>query len=221
MQTRHGNIFMNYFFVLLLSNLATLGLTPLMIRLATRLKLLIDRPGGRKIHSAPVPRVGGLAMVLGVIPALLLYGGFDQLTIFLLAGAAVIVVFALVDDTVGLGYRTKFLGQGLAALIVILLGKLCFFSLLFPSNAINWPIWLSLPFTLLVILSVTNAINLADGLDGMAGGIMLQVFLCISLIAYGNGNAYLTLLAVAVVGALFAFLKGSRPSDLCSLPPKI
>ncbi len=113
----HGphDLGMNYFFVLLLSNLATLGLTPLMIRLATRLKLLIDRPGGRKIHSAPVPRVGGLAMVLGVIPALLLYGGFDQLTIFLLAGAAVIVVFALVDDTVGLGYRTRLSGLAISS----------------------------------------------------------------------------------------------------------
>lgn len=205
-QRHYSNTFMNYFFVLLLSTLTTLGLTPLMIRLAARLKL-IDRPGGRKIHPAPVPRVGGLAMVLGIIPALFLYGGFDQLTAFLLAGAAVLVAFALADDTVGLGYKTKFLGQGLAALIVTMLAKLCAFSLLFPPNTINLPAWLSLPFTLLVILSVTNAINLADGLDGMAGGIMLQVFLCISLIAYGSGNTYITLLAVAVVGALFAFLR--------------
>lgn len=197
---------MNYFFVLLLSTLTTLGLTPLLIRLASRIKL-IDFPGGRKIHSAPIPRVGGLAMVLGVIPALLLYGGFDQLTSFVLAGAGVIVAFALVDDTVGLGYKTKFLGQGLAALIVILLGKLCVFSLFFHPTLLTWPTWLTLPFTVLVILTVTNAINLADGLDGMAGGIMLQVFLCLSLMAYSSGNTFIAILAVAVVGALFAFLR--------------
>ena len=197
---------MNYFFVLLLSTLTTLGLTPLLIRLASRLKL-VDFPGDRKIHSSPVPRVGGLAMVLGVVPALLLYEGFDQMTTILLAAAGILVGFALADDTIGLGYRTKFLGQGLAALIAILVGKLCAFSLLFCPYAINWPSWLSLPFTLLIILAVTNAINLADGLDGMAGGIMLLVFLCISLIAYTDHNTVITLLAIAFVGALFAFLQ--------------
>ncbi len=197
---------MNYFFVLLLSTLTTLGLTPMLIRLASRMNLL-DFPGERKIHSAPIPRVGGVAMVLGTIPALLLYGGFDQLTSVLLTGTAVIVAFALVDDTVGLGYKTKFLGQTLAALIVILIGQLNVFSSLFHSIEINWPLWFTLPFTLLVILAVTNAINLADGLDGMAGGIMIQVFICLALVSYHGHNTFTTLLAVAVVGALFGFLR--------------
>ena len=198
--------FMNYFFVLLLSTLTTLGLTPMLVRLASRLKL-VDFPGGRKIHFSPVPRVGGLARGLGRVPALLLYGGFDQFTAVLLFSTGVIVAFALADDSVGLGYKTKFLGQSLGALIVILLNKLCFLSLLFQPNAINWPIWVTLPFTLLVVLTVTNAINLADGLDGMAGGIMIQVFLCISFMAYGGNNAFITVVAVAVVGALFGFLR--------------
>lgn len=200
------NKFMNYFFVLLLSTLTTLGLTPMLIRLSSHLHL-VDLPGERKIHSSPVPRVGGLAMVLGIVPALLIYGGFDHTTSVLLIATAVLTVFALIDDMVGLGYKTKFLGQTLAAITIILLGRLCLFSVLFQAYKIDWPIWFSLPFTLLIILTVTNAINLADGLDGMAGGIMIQVFICLGLMAYQGHNTIITLLSVAVVGALFAFLR--------------
>ena len=114
----------------------------------------------------------------------------------------------VIDDFKGVGYKGKLVGQIVAALVVILYGgiKIQSLGMLLPDEVLL-PGWLAIPLTLLVIVGVTNAINLADGLDGLAGGISILTFICIGYLAYRGENTGILLISVSVVGAIFGFLR--------------
>lgn len=198
---------MIYLSTLLLSLFITLTLIPICRRLAFRLHAL-DIPNDRKMHSTPVPKSGGLAMALGtLIPvALWPHGGEMVRSIFI--GAGIVVLFGLVDDFRDLSYKVKFLGQVAAGLVVILYGgiKITSLGMLLPEGFLL-PDWVAVPLTLVVIVGVTNAVNLSDGLDGLAAGISILSFALIGYLAYRCENAAFAMLAFAVVGALFGFLR--------------
>jgi UDP-GlcNAc:undecaprenyl-phosphate GlcNAc-1-phosphate transferase len=198
---------MIYFSTLLFSMFATLALVPILRRYAMRIHYM-DKPCERKMHSVPVPRVGGIAMAVGALVPVLLWASRDQVGLAILAGAWIIVVFGIVDDVKELGYRSKFAAQLAAALVVILFGdlKIRFLGTLLPEGCLLPP-WLAVGLTALVILGVTNAVNLSDGLDGLTGGIMLMIFICIGFLAYRGEQYVIALLAVAVMGAIFGFLR--------------
>jgi UDP-GlcNAc:undecaprenyl-phosphate GlcNAc-1-phosphate transferase len=107
-----------------------------------------------------------------------------------------------------LGFKTKFAGQFAAALIIIIYGgvKIKSLGMLLPDGVLL-PDWLAMPLTFIVIVGITNAINLSDGLDGLAGGISLLSFLCIGYLAYSAGYLGIALLSAATVGAIFGFLR--------------
>ena len=198
---------MLYLSTTLLAAIITVSLIPLVIRLAVRFQM-VDVPGPRKVHACPVPRVGGVAMALGAFVPLILWTAGSGFVRAYLAGAAVLVAFGLVDDLRGLGYRTKFLGQILAAIAVVVYGGIRVDSLgtLLP-DALPVPGWFAVPLSVIVIVGVTNAFNLTDGLDGLAGGISLLVFCCIGYLAYLSGNNDVLLFSLALAGAIFGFLR--------------
>jgi len=187
--------------------LLTVVAVPLLTRLAPRLSL-VDHPGERKVHSAPMPRVGGLAMALGALAPTVYWLGGDRFVLAYLAGAGVQTAFGVADDRLDLKPRWKFLGQAGAALIVIFYGGVRITSLgaLLPEDFLL-PVWISVPVTLVAIIGVTNAINLADGLDGLAGGISLLSISCIGFLAYLEGDYNIGLVALALSGATFGFLR--------------
>ena len=130
-----------YAFVLALS-LASV-LIPVLIRVAGPLGLT-DRGGGRKIHTGLTPRTGGIAIVLGALaPALLWVPLRTDLRAFLIA-AAVLFVFGLLDDRFNLDFRLKLLGQGIAALIVVVLGGTLIAHMPFLSEDV-WTLALAVP----------------------------------------------------------------------------
>lgn len=198
---------MLYLSTTLLAAIITVSLIPLVIRLAVRYQM-VDAPGPRKVHTSPIPRVGGVAMAMGAFVPLMLWTTGGVFVQAYLAGAAVLVAFGLLDDLRGLGYRTKFLGQVLAALAVVVYGGVRIDSLgtLLPE-ALALPEWFSIPLSVVAIVGVTNAFNLTDGLDGLAGGISLLVFCCIGYLAYLSGNNDVLLLSLALAGAIFGFLR--------------
>lgn len=189
------------------SVLITIVMTPLLSTVAIR-NNLVDRPGGRKIHSRPVPCIGGISMACGVFVPLLFWQHADRFVTAFLAGAAVLVLFGLLDDLQDLPPRAKFCGQILAALVVIIGGGVQINSLgtLLP-DMVRLPSAVAVPLTLVAIIGVTNAINLADGLDGLAGGICLLTFAALVCLAYLVGNQVIGLIALAMVGVLFGFLR--------------
>ncbi len=157
----------------------TIALVPFFRGLAVKINAL-DVPNERKVHKYPMPKSGGIAMALGAfIPILLWFpsGNFTRATII---GAGIVVLFGLLDDMKDLGFKTKFAGQFAAALIVIIYGgvKIKSLGMLLPDGVLL-PDWLAMPLTFIVIVGITNAINLSDGLGGLAGGISLLSFLCI------------------------------------------
>jgi UDP-GlcNAc:undecaprenyl-phosphate GlcNAc-1-phosphate transferase len=192
---------------LLLSLFTTMVLIPIFKNYAVILHA-IDVPNGRSMHTFPRPKIGGIAMACGMLIPVLMWSPRGELTSAVIIGAAIIVIFGFIDDQRDLSYKTKLIGQILAALIVVLHGGVTIKSLgIFLPDGVLLPDQLSIPLTVLVIVGVTNAVNLSDGLDGLAGGIALLCFSCIGIIAYQAGDYGMAILSVAVVGAIFAFLR--------------
>lgn len=206
---------MTYFFSFVVALILTIALIPVLVRLAFHLNIL-DIPDKRKVHSIPVPRIGGLAIAMGVFLPVIIGQYSSDLTRAYLAGASVLVVTGLVDDWKGLDYKIKFAGQLAAALIFIFWSGIKITSLgsLLPDDFIC-PHWISIPLTVIAIVGVTNAINLADGLDGLAGGICFLSLACIAYLAYQVDHASVLFLSVALAGAVFGFLRfNTHPATL-------
>jgi UDP-GlcNAc:undecaprenyl-phosphate GlcNAc-1-phosphate transferase len=200
---------------LLLAVFLTIALIPLCSRLAFALNA-VDIPDARRVHSKPTPRSGGMAMALGVFIPVLLWVPLDTFAKTFLVSAALIVLFGLLDDIRSLPYQAKFGAQWAAALIVVLWGGIEIRSLgeILPTG-MHLPHWLGASLATFVIVGVTNAVNLSDGLDGLAGGISMLGFICIGFMAYEGGEATTTLLSIAFVGAVFGFLRfNTYPANL-------
>jgi len=198
---------MIYMTSLLISLFITITLIPIFRKAALHLHA-VDFPNERKIHDHPMPKSGGLAIAIGTLVPILLLSKADQFLVAISVGSLVLVIFGMVDDFKDLSYGVKFIGQAAAALIVIFIGGLEIRSLgmLLPDGVVL-PHWVSIPLTLVVIVGVTNAINLSDGLDGLAGGISLLSFMLIGYLAYQAENILVALLCCGVLGSIFAFLR--------------
>ena len=201
---------MLYFPTLFLSLFITVTLIPILRTMAMKAHV-VDIPNERKVHSKPMPKVGGIAFALGALIPVLFLRNFMPLDKFIWAvmiGASIIVIFGFLDDIKNLGYRIKFFGQVTASLVVMFYGEVSVNSLgsLLPEGMMLPPV-VAIPLTLVTIVGVTNAINLADGLDGLAGGISLLSFACLGYLAYRVDCSSIAFLSVAMVGGLFGFLR--------------
>jgi UDP-GlcNAc:undecaprenyl-phosphate GlcNAc-1-phosphate transferase len=179
-------------------------LVPPLREYSGRLQLL-DIPDTRKIHAVAVPRCGGIGIAAGALIPVLLWGTLDPAMQAYLVGAAIIIAFGLWDDFRPLNFKWKLVGQVAAAMTVMQGGVLIeHVPLLGIERA---PHWLAYPITAVFLIGVTNAINLIDGLDGLAGGCMLLTLSAFAVLAYGTNCPNPVLIALASMGALFGFLR--------------
>ncbi|MGH9563508.1 MAG: MraY family glycosyltransferase [Terracidiphilus sp.] len=196
---------MMYGMPFLMAMVVTMAWLPLFGRLATKWGI-VDRPGVRKVHAAPIARIGGLAMAVGVLVAALIVIPLGPHERYFLAAAMVLTLFGVADDRFDLDYRLKLLGQLLAVLLVVWGAEIQIHWITLDER-VMLPPWLSLPLTVLFLIGVTNAINLADGLDGLAGG---TTFLCLgalAMLAHSGGQSVCAALAFAFAGAVLGFLR--------------
>lgn len=193
------------FFSFMGSLILCMALIPTLSASAGRLQF-IDVPRDRHVHREPIAKVGGIAFAVATFVAVLVWAPKDQLILSSLLGGAVILMFGIWDDRVGLSYGMKFAGQILAAVIVVVFAGIRISSLPFLDDLLI-PVWLSVPLTVMVIVGVTNAVNLSDGLDGLAGGLALISFAGIAYLAYQVNEILLVLLTVSVLGGLLGFLR--------------
>ena len=184
--------------------LLTAILMPFAIRLAPALGL-VDYPDARKVHTRAIPRCGGLAMVIGVAIPLLWYLPPNTPLLYLFIAAAVIVLFGLFDDRNNLNYRWKFFGQIFAVLIVMQGGILIHRVPLMEFE--NAPQWLSYGLTFIFILGVTNAVNLTDGLDGLAAGTTLVALVVLFALTQLSDNSNAAFISLTVIGGILGFLR--------------
>ena len=180
-------------------------LVPFFIRHAPALRLIDVPTEERKVHGHAIPRSGGLGIAIGFFVTALLVLDASKELLTLLAALAVIAGFGLVDDRRNLSFRWKFLGQGVAALILIS-GGVVIERVPFCGME-PMPLWFSAPLTLLFIVGVTNAVNLTDGLDGLAAGNCLLSLVLIAVLSLQAQQVEFAILALAAVGALLGFLR--------------
>ena len=163
----------------------------------------VDIPNERKVHSEETPRLGGLGIFLSFLICFYFLGEFNSITLSLIAGAAIIVIVGICDDICNIRPRYKLLGQVAAATIIIFNGNIIF--------EINAPLYLEIIITYMWILGVTNAVNLIDGMDGLASGLALIGFVALGVAASLQGNVYFTTLCFVMVGSILGFLRFNLP----------
>jgi UDP-GlcNAc:undecaprenyl-phosphate GlcNAc-1-phosphate transferase len=176
-----------------------------MIRYAPLLGL-IDEPDPRKVHSRPVARVGGIGIVIGTLIAVVAALPANELVQAFVAGSLVLLLFGLADDRMELGHYVKFIGQFVAAGIMVFWGDLYVTRIPdFLGGTI--PPTLGIPFTIFAVVGVINAINHSDGLDGLAGGESLLSLLAIFVLSYLGDGPQAALIAAAAIGGILGFLR--------------
>ena len=201
---------------LFLACLVSALLTPLLRRFALKHRLFDDHVSTRKVHGRPIPRLGGLAIAAAFYAPLLallvetssvgdVFYASSRMAWAFLAGGAVICGLGLLDDIRGSGAGIKFLVQFAVA------GTLYYFG--FRIEMLSLPFFgtvslgaLSLLFTLLWIVGVINAMNLIDGLDGLAAGVGLFAVATSFVLAATRGDAIMMLFMAALAGGLLGFL---------------
>lgn len=182
----------------------SLLLTPLVKRFARWIGAT-DQPNHRKVHKKPMARLGGLSIYIAFLAGLLILQPESGYLPYILIGGFIIIVTGFLDDLYELSAKWKLVGQILAAVTVVIGGvQLEFINLPFDGRLELG--WLSIPITLLWIIGITNAINLIDGLDGLAAGVSSIVLTTISALAIVQGDIFIVALGIALLGGTLGFL---------------
>ncbi len=191
---------LRWLYVLLFSITATFALTPASIVFGTRWGL-VDQPDERKLHSVPTPRIGGLALYLGFVSAILVNSILVEWMVAILAAGSLLLVVGVLDDARGLPAWSKLMAQLAAAGLVIYSGKVLS---LFPNGPVGETV--NVLLTLLWIVGITNAFNFFDGMDGLATGLAILIAIFMGAVAFDTHQPGLGWLAVAMIGACLGFL---------------
>lgn len=184
----------------------TLVTIPPIISLIKKYRLY-DMPNSRKEHSAPIPTMGGIAIIAGMMIALFLWfpfnNGVAQISFFF--SIAVLFALGIMDDLKDLSAKYKFIVQAALAALIALSGiRISSFDGLF--GIYDLPIMAQYTFTFLAIVGITNAFNLIDGIDGLAGGLGFMSLVTLGIFLTMSGDVNTALIAFALAGGIFAFL---------------
>ncbi|MCK5784721.1 MAG: undecaprenyl/decaprenyl-phosphate alpha-N-acetylglucosaminyl 1-phosphate transferase, partial [Desulfobacterales bacterium] len=211
------------FGIFLTSLMLSMAFTPMVIRIARKYNL-VDRPSARKIHSIPVPRIGGVAIFLACMlggASCFFYNTDITVKIFqdpriawLAFGSLVIFGLGIIDDIWHLGYVAKFAVQILAGIIAYTGGLKIELITFLPQHSLA-QIGLSLPVTVFWVVLVINAINLIDGLDGLAAGVGFLVCLVLLILSVLGGRYIPATVLAGLAGSLLGFLVfNSNPASI-------
>jgi UDP-GlcNAc:undecaprenyl-phosphate/decaprenyl-phosphate GlcNAc-1-phosphate transferase len=176
--------------------------TPLAGRAAMRFGI-VDLPDGLlKRHRGPIPYLGGLAVFGAFLLTMALVFDFERRVLGLLLAGTLLVLLGLMDDFGALGVRAKFLGQGLATLVLMKSGIAIQIGAL--------PGWANTVLTVVWLVGMTNALNLIDIMDGLASGTALVASVFLLVVAVLNGQAPIVLMTATLTGSLAGFLFFNR-----------
>lgn len=189
----------------------SMALIPIMIRLAPHIGM-IDKPDPRKVHVAPIPRAGGVGIVLGALLPMAIWLPLTDTLLAYYIGSLVLLAFGVWDDIAELGHYVKFIGQFTAAILVVYFGGVVVEC--FPFMGLEpLPPAIGKPFTVIALVGMINAINHSDGLDGLAGGESLMSLAGMLYLAMQASGTEAIVIAVAVMGGVFGFLRfNSHPA---------
>jgi len=180
-------------------------ITPRVKKIAVRAGAM-DAPDPRKVHTRPVPRMGGLAIYAGFVLAVLCSMHLTSEIVALIAGGTVVLLVGVVDDLRPLPARVKLCGQIAAALVLVALGVRIEW-LTNPFGEMIYLDYLSVPVTVLWVVGLTNTLNLIDGLDGLAAGVSTIASVTILLVALQQNFWTVAILTAALAGGALGFLQ--------------
>lgn len=185
---------------------------PYIRRLALRIGF-VDKPNQRKIHTQPIPLLGGLSMYVSFVVTAGLFGydgkTFDGIAI----GGLLIFAVGILDDfykTRGMDFKAwpKFLMQIVAALVLIAFGtRIDGVNMPFQHGFFSFPVWLSIVATVIWVVAITNMINFLDGVDGLASGLSAISAMTLFFIALLKGQDAMAVFAVVLMGSTLGFLR--------------
>ncbi|GAX46930.1 glycosyltransferase family 4 protein [Pseudolactococcus reticulitermitis] len=224
-----------YIIILLVTAIIALILTPIMVVVSRKIGA-VDNPNARRINVKPMPSAGGVAIFVAFSAITLLvlprfvglpnYKGinetyFDYVWPFVLGGG-IVAVTGLIDDIMELGAKSKLAGQIAGACVIWFLTTSHFdnFKIPFGGPLLVFPDWLSFIATIFWILAITNAVNLIDGLDGLASGVSIISLTTMGLVAYfflGTTNVYLPITIFVLVFAIAGFFPYNFPPAIIYL----
>jgi UDP-GlcNAc:undecaprenyl-phosphate GlcNAc-1-phosphate transferase len=197
------------YLTMLICFITSILVTPLVIKLAYKIGAT-DKPNQRKVHQKIMPRLGGLAIYLSFIAGFLFLQPEDPtnpaLNTAIILGSLIIIITGVLDDMFELSAKIKLFGQIAAALIVVLWGgvQVEFINLPF-GGKVEFGMF-AVPLTLLWIVGITNAINLIDGLDGLAAGVSSIALITISGMAIIMGDPYVVAMGAITLASTVGFL---------------
>ena len=187
-------------YILVVSGLIAFGLTPLVIRLAHAFDVL-DVPASRKVHSAPTPLLGGLAIYVAFTTAILANSIFDYQVSAILIGGSLLVIVGILDDILDIPALVKLVAQLIAAVIVIGADvAITLFPRFWFGNFVDTIL------TIVWLLGITNAMNFFDGMDGLATGLSIISASFLGLFAFLSFQPFLGWFSAALVGSCLGFL---------------
>ncbi len=210
-----------YFLILTPLLAAALGYTiiPKIVELSHELHIF-DLPDSRKVHKLPVPRLGGVVflpiVIIAVAVAIVVMLRFNidterlwkgtvvQTFVAYLGGVMMLYIVGLYDDLHGVGYKTKFLVQ-IAAASILCVSGLWVSNLQYVFFIEEIPFWIGMPLTVLFTVYVTNAMNLIDGIDGLASGLSIIALSVIAMLNGTTGDTVWALISLAYIGVLATF----------------
>lgn len=184
-------------------------MTPPVKRFAEKVGAIDVPKDNRRVHDHPIPRMGGLAIFIGFVLSLIFFVPMSTKVLGLLVGSVIIAVMGGVDDIVSLNPWVKLAGQIVAALVAIRCGLV--FDVISNPNIFAEETyieigWLSIPLTMLWIVGCTNAVNLIDGLDGLAVGVSAISSLTMLIVSLFVSEPVVSIILAALTGACLGFM---------------
>lgn len=179
-------------------------ITPLVKKLAIRIGAT-DQPNHRKVHQKVMPRMGGLAIFISFLVGMFIYMPDSEFFYPILIGSTIIVITGILDDMMELSAKVKLIGQIAAAAVVVFNGVFVEFINVPLLGELNFG-FLAIPLTIIWIVGITNAINLIDGLDGLAAGVSSIALVTISGMAIFMGNDFVAAVGLILLGSTLGFL---------------
>ena len=184
-------------------------LTPVVKKFAVKIKVIDIPKDNRRVHKKPIPLLGGLAIYFSFISTLILkFGGLSKSEIGIIIGATIIVIGGFLDDKFDIRPWQKLLVQIAAAVSLIMYGvRISLITNPVSSSELYISVGiLSIPLTIIWIVGITNALNLIDGLDGLAAGVAFISAVTIFIIALLNNRTEAAALTIILAGSILGFL---------------
>ena len=171
----------NVFIIIMITFVVSAILVPIMKKVSIHVNAL-DYPNERKVHKKPMPRLGGVAIFLAFLVGYMLFDSGSVRMLSVLIASFLIVLMGIFDDINPIKARYKFIVQIIAACITTFYGNIVLTDISVFGFYLIIPFPLNYIFTIFIIVAITNAMNLIDGLDGLASGISCIYFITIAII---------------------------------------